>query len=275
MENNAQPNSPRPTDSRPSSSLLTGKVAVVYGGAGSLGAGIAKAYADAGARVFLAGRTEATLAKAASEAGAEHDVLDARDEDAVEAHAASVVERAGRIDISVNLVPRGDWQGVPLTEMSVAEYTRPVVRGIACQFITARAAARRMAAQGSGVILSLDSGSANGSPMMGGTAAADGAIDALIRQLAQEVGPAGVRVCGIWTAGVTDSLTPEKLASAGARGLDESALEGVRSHLDGLRMTKRSPRIADIAALATFLASDAAVAITGTWINATAGMFAS
>lgn len=275
MENNSQPNSPRPTDSRPSSSLLTGKVAVVYGGAGSLGAGIAKAYADAGARVFLAGRTEATLSKAASEAGAEHDVLDARDEDAVEAHAASVVERAGRIDISVNLVPRGDWQGVPLTEMSVAEYTRPVVRGIACQFITARAAARRMAAQGSGVILSLDSGSANGSPMMGGTAAADGAIDALIRQLAQEVGPAGVRVCGIWTAGVTDSLTPEKLASAGARGLDESALEGVRSHLDGLRMTKRSPRIADIAALATFLASDAAVAITGTWINATAGMFAS
>ncbi|WP_406254942.1 SDR family NAD(P)-dependent oxidoreductase [Streptomyces chartreusis] len=275
MENNSQPNSHRPTDSRPGSSLLTAKVAVVYGGAGSLGAGIAKAYTDAGARVFLAGRTEATLAKAAAEAGAEYDVLDARDEDAVEAHAASVVERAGRIDISVNLVPRGDWQGVPLTEMSVAEYTRPVVQGIACQFITARAAARRMAAQGSGVILSLDSGSANGSPMMGGTAAADGAIDALIRQLAQEVGPAGVRVCGIWTAGVTDSLTPEKLASAGARGLDEAAVEGVRSHLDGLRMTKRSPRIADIAALATFLASDAAVSITGTWINATAGMFAS
>jgi len=275
MENNSQPNSHRPTDSRPGSSLLTAKVAVVYGGAGSLGAGIAKAYTDAGARVFLAGRTEATLAKAAAEAGAEYDVLDARDEDAVEAHAASVVERAGRIDISVNLVPRGDWQGVPLTEMSVAEYTRPVVQGIACQFITARAAARRMAAQGSGVILSLDSGSANGSPMMGGTAAADGAIDALIRQLAQEVGPPGVRLSGIRTAGVTDSLTPEKLASTGARGLDEAAVEGVRSHLDGLRMTKRSPRIADIAALATFLASDAAVSITGTWINATAGMFAS
>ncbi|WP_432197030.1 hypothetical protein [Streptomyces sp. bgisy027] len=39
-------------------------------------------------------------------------------------------------------------------------------------------------------------------------------------------------------------------------------------------MTKRSPRIADIAALATFLASDAAVSSTGTWINSAAGMFA-
>lgn len=135
------------------------------------------------------------------------------------------MERAGRIDISVNLVPRGDFQGVPLIRTSVEDYVRPVAQGIACQFVTARAAARRMTAQGSGVILSLDSGSANGSPMTGGTGAADGAIDALIRQL------------------------------------------------DGLRMPRRSPRIADIAAPATFLASDAGVAITGTWVNATAGMF--
>ncbi|MFI1396012.1 SDR family oxidoreductase [Streptomyces sp. NPDC020681] len=255
--------------------MLKDKVAVIYGGAGSLGAGVAKAYAAAGARVFLVGRTESTLREAASGTGAEYDVLDARDEAAVEAHASSVVERAGRIDISLNLVPRGDFQGVPLTEMSLADYTRPVVQGIACQFITARAAARRMAAQGSGVILSLDSGSANGSPMLGGTAAADGAIDALIRQFAQEVGPAGVRVCGIWTAGVTDSLTAEKLAAAGATGLDEAAVQGIRGHLDNLRMTRRSPRIADIAALATFLASDAGCSITGTWVNATAGMFAS
>ncbi|MFI1723466.1 SDR family NAD(P)-dependent oxidoreductase [Streptomyces sp. NPDC020489] len=255
--------------------MLENKVAVVYGGAGSLGAGVAQAYAEAGARVFLVGRTRETLRKVADVTGAEYDVLDAGDEEAVEAHAASVVERAGGIDVSVNLVPRGDFQGVPLTEMSVEDYTRPVVRGIACQFITARAAARRMTARGSGVILALNSGSANGSPMMGGTAAADGAIDALVRQLAQEAGPAGVRVCGIWTAGVTDSLTPEKLAAAGAPGMDEAAVQGVRAHLDSLRMTRRSPRIADIAALATFLASDAGASITGTWVNATAGMFPS
>ena len=255
--------------------MLKDKVAVIYGGAGSLGAGVAKAYTQAGARVFLVGRTEATLEKVAAETGAEYDVLDARDEAAVEAHASSVVARAGRIDISFNLVWRGDFQGVALTEMTVEDYMRPVVQGLACQFITARAAARRMTAQGSGVILSLDSGSGNGSPMMGGTAAADGANDALIRQFAREAGPAGVRVCGIWTAGVTDSLTPEKLAAAGAAGMDEAAVQGIRGHLDSLRMTKRSPQIADIAALATFLASDAGRTITGTWVNATAGMFPS
>ncbi|MEU0964223.1 SDR family oxidoreductase [Streptomyces sp. NPDC005917] len=255
--------------------LLKDKVAVVYGGAGALGAGVAREYAQAGARVFLVGRTEATLREVAATTGAEYDVVDAEDEAAVEAHASSVVERAGRIDVSLNLVPRGDLQGVPLTEMSVEDYTRPVARGIACQFITARAAARRMAAQGSGVILALNSGSHNGTPMLGGTGAADGAIDALIRQLAQEVGPSGVRVCGIWTAGVTDTLTPEKLSAAGAPAMDEAAVDGIRAQLDSLRMTKRSPRIADIAALAAYLASDAGVVLTGTWVNATAGMFPS
>ncbi|MBQ0849167.1 SDR family oxidoreductase [Streptomyces sp. BH-SS-21] len=255
--------------------LLKNKVAVVYGGAGSLGAGVAKAYTEAGARVFLVGRTEKTLREVADATGAAYDVLDAGDEDAVEAHADSVVERAGRFDVSFNLVPRGDFQGLPLTEMSVADYTRPVVRGITCQFITARAAARRMAAQGSGVILGLNSGSHNGSPMLGGTGAADGALDALIRQLAQEAGPAGVRALGIWTAGVVDTLTPEKLSAAGAPAPDEAAVAGIRAHLDSLRMTKRSPKIADIAALAAFLASDAAAGLTGTWVNATAGMFPS
>lgn len=256
--------------------MLQDKVAIIYGGAGSLGAGIARAYADAGARVFLAGRTEDSLARAAAETGAAgHDVVDARDEEAVEAHAASVVDRAGSLDISFNLVPRGDLQGVPLSEMSVEDYTRPVAQGIACQFITARAAARRMLAQGSGVILTLNSGSHNGTPMLGGTGAADAALDALIRQLAQELGPAGVRACGIWAAGVPDSLTLEKLAATGTPGLSEAALGEIVGHLAGLRMTKRSPRIADIASLAAFLASEAAVSITGTWINATAGMFPS
>ena len=57
--------------------MLKDRVAVIYGGAGSLGAGVAKAYTQAGARVFLVGRTEATLEKVAAETGAEYDVLDA------------------------------------------------------------------------------------------------------------------------------------------------------------------------------------------------------
>ncbi|MEK0099824.1 SDR family NAD(P)-dependent oxidoreductase, partial [Streptomyces sp. A475] len=59
--------------------VLNDKVAVIYGGAGSLGAGVARAYTDAGARVFLAGRTEDTLRKVSAEMGAEYDVVDALD----------------------------------------------------------------------------------------------------------------------------------------------------------------------------------------------------
>jgi len=120
---------------------------------------------------------------------AEVAVLDALDERAVEEHAQAVVAKAGSIDISFNLVTRGDVQGTPLVDMTVADLVRPITIGITTNFLTARAAARHMIKQESGVILALDSGSANGSPMMGGTGPADAATDILIRNLASEVGP--------------------------------------------------------------------------------------
>jgi enoyl-[acyl-carrier-protein] reductase (NADH) len=55
--------------------------------------------------------------------------------------------------------------------------------------------------------------------------------------------------------------------------LDDTALAGLIANLDGMRATRRSPRLAEIAATATFLASDGAAAITGAFINATSGMF--
>ncbi|MFD9220072.1 hypothetical protein ACFWDI_08610 [Streptomyces sp. NPDC060064] len=120
-------------------------------------------------------------AAGAAETGAAYDVLDARDEAAVEAHAASVVERAGPGSTSPSTSCRVETSTACRYRDVDEDSTRPVVQGIACQSITARAAARRMTAQGSGVILSLNSASGNGSPMMGGTGAAHGAIDALIR----------------------------------------------------------------------------------------------
>jgi len=104
--------------------------------------------------------------------------------------------------VSFNLVTRGDVQGTPLVEMSTADFLRPITTGITANFITARAAARQMIAQGSGVILALNSGSAHGSSMMGGTGPADAATDNYIRNLATEIGPHGVRVLGIWVAGI-------------------------------------------------------------------------
>jgi len=250
--------------------LLTDKTAIVYGAGGSIGGAVARAFAEQGATVHLVGRTRQTLEAAAADLkGAEVAVVDALDEAAVEAHA----DRVGDIDISINLVTRGDVQGAPLTEMPVEDFMRPVVDGTRANFLTARAAGRRMAARGSGVILALNSGSAHGSPMMGGTGSADGAIDTLVRNLAIELGPRGVRTVGIWAAGVPETLTREKLAAVNP-GLDDVAVQGILDHLAGMRLTRRNPTLAEIAATAVFLASDHAGGITGTFVNATGGMVA-
>jgi NAD(P)-dependent dehydrogenase (short-subunit alcohol dehydrogenase family) len=259
--------------------LLENKNAVIYGGGGSIGGAVARAFAREGAHVFLASRTreplEAVAADIASAGGsAEVAVLDALDEQAIDGHAREVVSRAGSIDVSFNLITRGDVQTIPLVEMTTEDFTRPIITGITTNFITARAAARHMIEQGSGVILALDSGSANGSPMMGGTGPADAATDTFIRNLAIEVGPQGVRVLGIWTAGLPETMSREKLAPyTGGQLMDEAAFRGLIDNLDQMRITRRSPRLAEVAATAAFLASDKAGAITGTFVNVTSGMF--
>lgn len=261
--------------------LLENKNAIVYGGGGSIGGAVAKEFAREGARVFLAGRTREKLDAVAKNIEAEGGsveitVLDALDEKAVDEHAREVVEQAGGIDVSFNLITRGDVQTIPLVEMTTEDFTHPVTTGITTNFITARAAARHMIERGSGVILALDSGSANGSPMMGGTGPADAATDAFIRNLAIEIGPRGVRALGIWTAGLPESMTPEKLAPyLGGEEMDEKAFQGLIENLDAMRMTRRSPTLAEVAATAAFLASEKAGAITGTFVNVTSGTFPS
>jgi NAD(P)-dependent dehydrogenase (short-subunit alcohol dehydrogenase family) len=260
--------------------LLENKNAIIYGAGGSIGGAVAREFSREGARVFLAGRTREPLEAVASDmaadgGSAEVAVLDALDEQAVDEHARAVSSQAGSIDVSFNLITRGDVQGIPLVEMTAEDFTRPITTGITTNFISARAAARHMIEQGSGVILALDSGSANGSPMMGGTGPADAATDAFVRNLAAEIGPRGVRVLGIWTAGLPETFSQEKLAAVDSKFQDEAALRGLVESLDGMRMTRRSPRLVEVAATAAFLASDQAGAITGTFVNVTSGMFPS
>ena len=185
-----------------------------------------------------------------------------------------MASRGGSIDVSFNLVSRGDVQGIPLVEMTTDDFAGPVTTGLTTTFITAWAA-RCMVEQGSGVILVLDSGSANGSPMMGGTGPADAAIDTLVRSLAAEVGPRGVRVVGIWTAGLPETFSKEKIAAVDSRFQEEAAFQGLIESLDQMRMTHRSPRLKEVAATAAFLGSEKAAAITGTFVNVTSGTFSS
>src|SRR5215472_14127353 len=104
--------------------MLEGKVAIVYGGGGAVGAAVARAFAREGALVHLAGRTAATLDRVAGEiratgGRAETAVVDALDEAAVDAHADAVAATAGAIDISFNLISCGEVQGTPVVDMTV------------------------------------------------------------------------------------------------------------------------------------------------------------
>lgn len=147
--------------------LLNDKNAIIYGAGGGIGGGVARTFAREGARVFLVGRTHERLERvagdiAASDGSAEIAVLDALDEHAVDQHVRAVADQAGQVDVSFNLVSRGDVQGIPLLDMSPADFAQPVSTGLATNFLTARAAARQMITPGSGVILSLTSGSSRG-----------------------------------------------------------------------------------------------------------------
>ena len=89
--------------------LLEGKTAVLYGAAGAIGSHVARAFAKSGAHVVLTGRHEDSLQSLAAEikdagGAAEVAVVDALDSEAVERHAADIVERHGAIDISLNVV---------------------------------------------------------------------------------------------------------------------------------------------------------------------------
>jgi 3-oxoacyl-[acyl-carrier protein] reductase len=247
--------------------LLQDRTAVVCGGGGSVGGAIARAFARAGATVHLAGRTEATLRVVADELAATGGqahiaVVDALDEAEVDRHAAAVVERSGTLDISVNVISDQDVQGTPMVEMSVEDYLRPVEVAVRSKFLTARAAARYMMRQGSGVILTFG-GSFDWKAArrfhVGGIGTTFDAVEAMRRQLAAELGPHGIRVVTLRTGGLPETIP------AGYAGAEE-----IRRWLVDQTVTGRAATLADVGNVAVYAASDLASTVSGS-INMTAG----
>lgn len=262
-----------------SQGTLTAKRAVVYGGGGSIGAAVARGLAAEGAEVFLAGRSAAGVEAVAHEittaGGRAHAaVVDALDAAAVDDHLAAVVRQVGTVDIELNAIgPRiGDHgHGKPVLELTIDELMTPVETILRSQWITARAAARPMAEHGSGVIIFLTALPAR-LPLPGssGVGAAYGAIEAVMRIMAIELGPAGVRVVGLRTTANADTRSIQDTAAARAQMLDVTP-EQIMGRLAEATMLKVLPRAADTARAVAFLASDAACMLTGTVLNASAG----
>lgn len=244
----------------------------MYGAGGSVGVAIAKAFAEAGAKVFITGRNLAKVQKVTDEiiaagGSAEAAEVDAMDENAVNAHIDNVVKKAGTIDICFNLIDLQVVQGMPLTDLAVADFVRPVTIAMQSHFLTGTGAAKAMMKQGSGVILSLTATPGGiGYPYTAGFAPACAAMECFSKNLAGETGPYGVRAVNIRSAG-----SPDSAVFKGAIERVPDVMKGVIDQMENDTMLKKMPLMADIANVAVFLASDMARMITGVTVDVTAG----
>jgi 3-oxoacyl-[acyl-carrier protein] reductase len=244
--------------------LLENKTAVIYGGGGSIGGAMARAFAAEGARVFLAGRTPAKLdavAEAIRAAGglAETAVVDALDEDAVNGWVDSVAGLAGGIDISANLISH-DAIFKPLLEMPVADFAQAIEKVARSVLLTNQAAARHMVKQESGVILHFGgSDSGNSMPGLGNVQIGFDMVEAMRRQWACELGQHRIRVLTIKTGGIPETLG------------DLEQMEPFKQQMIDATLLKRAATLDEVGRVAAFLASDHARSMTSTQINLTAG----
>ena len=170
--------------------MLKNKVAVIYGAGGGIGSAVARAFASEGAKLFLTGRHRAPVEAVAKEivsagGSAEAAEVDALDEQAVDKHLQSVIDKAGRVDISFNAVgiPNAKILGVPLVELDVEQFSLPITTYATSYFLTARLAARHMVTNKSGVIMTVTAlHSRIGIPLVGGYGPAMAAKEALTRE---------------------------------------------------------------------------------------------
>ncbi len=255
--------------------ILQDKVAVIYGAGGAIGGAVARAFASEGARLFLTGRQRASVEAVAKEihsagGSAEAAGVDALDEQAVGKHLQSVIDKAGRVDISFNAVGMDTKiLGVPLVEMDVEQFSLPITTYTRSYFLTARMAARRMVANKSGVIMTVTAlPSRTGTRLNGGYGPAQAAKEALTRDLSAELAPQGIRVVGLRPHGMPETSTMKEIFDAKALGMTWKQFQ---EYLASTTHPRRVMTLEEVANMAVFMASDKASGMTGTTVNLTMG----
>ncbi|MFE3226571.1 SDR family NAD(P)-dependent oxidoreductase [Nocardia sp. NPDC059228] len=259
--------------------LLENKNVIVYGAGGAVGSAVARGFAHAGARVFLTGRNPDIVNTVAKEIAAvggavETAVVDARDEKSVTEHLDAVVADAGGIDVSFNAIgisPRG-LQGIPLTDLPVDEFMRPITTYAQAHFVTAKSAARHMIPRGSGVIMMHTPEPARVPlPLVGGMSVGWAAMEALNRALSAEWAEHGVRSICLRTTGMVETPAIDVVFGLHADALGISK-DQFTAAVSSMTHRKRPTTLAELTAVAVFLASDQAAAMTGTVANLTGGI---
>jgi NAD(P)-dependent dehydrogenase (short-subunit alcohol dehydrogenase family) len=261
------------------SPILEGKQAVVFGAGGSIGEAVAREFAAEGAEVFLAGRTKSNVEQVANQitaaGGRAHAAaIDVLNEAAVNEYLEAIVRQAGKVDILLDAagpLAKEYGNGKVAVELPIEEFMVPLSTMVKSRFITARAAARHMVKQHSGVIIFVTGSPARGH-VPGATAigAAFGAIESLTENLAFEVSPFGVRVVCIRTLANIDSRSIQDTVEFLAGQLNITKEQAI-AQIAQSNFLKVPATVQDTANAAVLIASERARMLTGTVVNATAG----
>lgn len=242
---------------------LTGRVALITGGAGGIGRAVARSFGDAGASIALADINGDASNEAAAElqalgfraAGYAGDVSDPTD---VEAFVASTLNEFGQIDILVN---NAGYMGraAPLWELTDDDWQDVMNVDLTSVFYVSRAVIKHMRSRGSGSIVSISSiAGKEGTPQLIPYSVAKAGIIAFTKALGKEVIKEGIRVNCIAPAIVETPL------------LDQLPKESIDLMLSKAPMG-RFGTADEIAAIVHFLVSDASSFITAQCLDASGG----
>ncbi|GFE79230.1 3-ketoacyl-ACP reductase [Steroidobacter agaridevorans] len=246
-------------------SSLAGKVVVLTGGGAGIGWGIAQCCAQAGATVFFGQRNPEGEAKARQlrEQGAEAKFhrLDVADPGSIREFAACAVATYGRVDALINnagVTIEGDFLEFSESDLDVLWQTN--VRSI---FLLSRALVPAMP-RGSAILNISSNHSVSSVAGYEMYAATKGAISAMTRAMCWSLGPRGIRVNTL-SPGLTRTEAVEKIIA------DTPSLE---STFNAMHADARFATVHEIGALAAFLVSDGAAAMTGAELIADHGLAA-
>jgi len=247
---------------------FSGKTALITGSTSGIGLGIAEAFGAAGANLVINGFGDAAeIERLRDDLARRHGVqvvydgADMSRPEQIAAMVARAVDAFGAVDILVNNA--GIQHVAPVDDFPVAQWDAILAINLSSNFHAIRAALPAMKKRGWGRIINVASAHALvASPFKSAYVAAKHGVAGLTKTVALEVAESGITVNAICPGYVLTPLVRKQIPdTAKARGISEEDV--VKNVLLAAQPTKKFVTVGEVAAFATFLASDAAASITG------------